>query len=90
MIKMLFRYWWQNFLKNFLKHTCKQVYFLYEVSMKFIGKIKKKMDEAFINHYGKSAGARVDIALLVEHDAAALLPESSSSHRYNFLANPRA
>jgi len=44
------------------------------------------MDEAFINHYGKSAAARVDNALLVEHDAAALLPESFSSHRVKFFS----
>ena len=40
-----------------------------------------KMDEADFQHYGKSAAARDDIAFLVNHDAAALLPESPTSHR---------
>ena len=39
------------------------------------------MDEAAIKHYGKSTAARVDKALLIEHDAAVLLPESLTSHR---------
>ena len=39
------------------------------------------MDEANFQHYGKSAAARDDIAFLVNHDAAALLPESLTSHR---------
>ena len=40
-----------------------------------------KMDVAFLNHYGKSTAARVDKALLIERDAAVLLPESFTSHR---------
>jgi tryptophan 2,3-dioxygenase len=39
------------------------------------------MDEAYINHYGKSTAARVDKAFLIERDAAVLLPESFTSHR---------
>ena len=40
-----------------------------------------KIDEASIQHYGKSTAARVDKALLIEYDAAVLLPESPTSHR---------
>tara|TARA_R110000868_G_scaffold252716_1_gene509429 strand:+ start:93 stop:359 length:267 start_codon:yes stop_codon:yes gene_type:complete len=40
-----------------------------------------KMDEALLNHYGKSTAARVDKASLIERGAAVLLPESFPSHR---------
>ena len=39
------------------------------------------MDEAYLNYYGKSTAARVDKELLIERDAAVLLPESFPSHR---------
>jgi len=36
-IKMLFGDWRRKSLRNFAKHTCKQVNFLYEVSTEFNG-----------------------------------------------------
>ncbi len=53
----------------------------------FYGKIEMLMDEAILNHYGKSTAALVDKAFLIERDAAVLLPESFTSHRF-FLSFP--
>ena len=48
-----------------------------------------KMDEALLNHYGKSTAARVDKASLIERGCA-LTGKLPVASRFRFSANPRA